>query len=91
MSWPVDWVGSVSLDEPEYRLGGKWHPVPDVDFSPDCELLSPLSGAQSCWIQVPKAAEQLRAYVIYDTMVVGGRNFSVVPLVVRAISFRVMK
>jgi hypothetical protein len=91
MSWPVDWVGSVSLDEPEYRIGGKWHPVPDADFSRDCEVTSPLDGAQSCWFQIPKAAEQLRAYVIYDTIMVGEQNFTLVPLVVKTVEFRVAK
>ena len=90
-TWPLDWIGSAWLDEPEYRIGGKWHPVPENDFSRNCEITSPLNGANSCWILVPKAAERLRVTATYDTMAVGERDFTVVPLLVKPVEFRVTK
>jgi hypothetical protein len=90
-AWPLDWIGSAWLDEPEYRIGGKWHPVPENDFSRNCEITSPLNGANSCWILVPKAAERLRVTATYDTMAVGERDFTVVPLLVKPVEFRVTK
>ena len=90
-NWPVDWTGSVWLDEPEYWLGGKWHPVPDAEFSRDCEITSPLNGANSCLIQVPKAAERLRVTADIDSIRIGERDFSVVPILLKNIESRVVQ
>jgi hypothetical protein len=90
-NWPVDWIGSAWLDEPEYWLEGKWHPVPDPDFSRDCEITSPLNGAQSCWIQIPKGAERLRVTADIDSISISERVFSVVPMLLENIEFRVTK